>query len=177
MKSIFLIFTFISFRSFAEVGLVADVTLNPMGSFKAKTADVQGAATVSGDVVTAENIVVNMKSIETGIGLRDNHARNKYMEVEKYPEAILIKGTGKGGVGTGTLRFHGVEHEVSGKYLVSGGTVTATFPIKLSDFKIGDVSYKGIGVEDTVNVAITVPAKMAVGPEKAVAPPHTKPKR
>lgn len=159
MKAIFLLLMVVSLRSFAQVGVTADVTLNPMGSFKAKTSDVKGTAVVNGDSVTAENIVVNLKNLETGIGLRDNHARKKYLEVEKYPDAVLVKGSGKGGKGTGTLRLHGVEHEISGDFKVNGDSLTATFPVKLSDFKIEAINYKGIGVEDTVNVSVTVPVK------------------
>lgn len=156
-----LLVSFLGFSAFAQVGAVVDVTLSPMGSFKGKANDVKGAATVSGDTVTAENIVINMKTFDTGIDMRTNHARNKYLEVEKYPEAVLVKGEGKGGTGKGTLKIHGVEHEVSGTYTVNGDTVTAKFPLKLSDFKIEGINYKGVGVEDSVNVTVTVPVKKA----------------
>ena len=32
---------------------------------------------------------VPLASLETGIGLRDRHMREKYLQVDKYPDAVL----------------------------------------------------------------------------------------
>ena len=151
--------TTIGAGALAAGSLVADVTLNPAGDFKAKTSDVSGEATVSGDTVKADNIVVKLNKIVTGMPLRDRHAKEKYMEVNKYPEAVLTKATGKGGKGKGLLKFHGVEKEVSGTYKIEGSTLKASFPIKLSDFKISGINYMGVGVEDEVKIEVSVPVK------------------
>lgn len=146
--------------SFAFAGsMVADVTLNPAGDFKAKTNDVVGEAVVEGDTVKADNIVVKLNKIVTGMPLRDRHAKEKYMEVAKYPEAVLTKAVGKGGKGKGLLKFHGVEKEVSGTYKVEGGKMVAKFPLKLSDFNIKGINYMGVGVEDEIQVSVEVPVK------------------
>ena len=148
-----------SVSAMAAGSLVADVTLNPAGDFKAKTSDVSGEATVSGDTVKADNIVVKLNKLVTGMPLRDRHAKEKYMEVNKYPEAVLTKATGQGGKGKGMLKFHGVEKEVSGTYKIEGNMLKANFPIKLSDFKISGINYMGVGVEDEVKVEVSVPVK------------------
>lgn len=149
------------FGSFALAAgsMVADVTLNPAGDFKAKTNEVVGEATVEGDTVKADNIVVKLNKLATGMPLRDRHGKEKYLEVAKYPEAVLTKAVGKGGKGKGMLKFHGVEKEVSGTYKVEGGKLKAQFPIKLSDYNIKGINYMGVGVEDEVKVMVEVPVK------------------
>lgn len=145
--------------AFAEPGVVVDVTLNPAGDFKMKTSDVKGFAVVNGDKVTAENIVVELKNIKTGMALRDKHAKDKYLEVKKFPEAILVKGEGQGGKGKGTLKIRGIEKEVAGTYKVNGDELTASFKINVSDFGIKGVKYMAIGVEDEAQIEVTIPIK------------------
>lgn len=167
----------ISQTGFAQQGTAkAYVALSPAGDFVG-TMKSTGGATLSGGKVSAKNIVVDMKSLSTGLDLRDDHAKNKYMEVGKYPEAVLIEATGENGKGTGKLRFHGKENPVSGTYTVQGGKVlNAEFKIKLSDYGISDISYKGIGVEDEVKIEVQVPivaagaAPTAPGAVKPAAP-------
>lgn len=143
--------------AFAQ-SVVVDVTLNPMGDFKAKTTQVKGEAIVKGDQVSAQNIVVNLASLKTGVELRDKHTQ-KHLETSKFPEAVLVSATGKGGKGTGKIRIRGIEKEVAGTYKVEGKILKADFPVKISDFGIGDINYMGVGVEDTVTLHVTVPVK------------------
>lgn len=152
--------------AFAGSGFVADVALNPMGDFKAKVDGVKGEAIQEGDSVKAENVIFDLRNLSTGLALRDKHAKEKYLEVEKYPEAKLISATGKNGLGRAKISFHGKEKEVDGEYKVEGGFLLADFPLKLSDFGITGVGYKGIGVDDTVQVHATIPLKKAAPPAK-----------
>ncbi|MFF6464151.1 YceI family protein, partial [Staphylococcus aureus] len=110
------------------------------------------------DEVSAENIVVNLKSLKTGVELRDKHTQ-KHLETEKFPEAVLLSAKGKGGKGTGKIKIRGVEKDISGVYKVEGKTLKAKFKLKLSDFGIEDINYMGVGVEDEVTLAVTVPVK------------------
>jgi hypothetical protein len=143
----------------AEVGMVADVSLTPAGDFKAKSDEIKGEAYQQGDTITAENIVVGLKNLKTGLTLRDNHAKNKYLMVDKFPDAVLVKAVAKGGKGKGRIRIKGIEKDVEGTYRVEGSMVRADFPIKLSDYGIANVKYMGVGVDDDVKVHITVPLK------------------
>ena len=108
--------------------VVVDVILNPMGDFKAKTSDVKGFATMKGDEVSAENIVVNLKSLKTGVELRDKHTQ-KYLETPKFPEAVLVSATGKGGKGKGKIKIRGVEKDIEGTYKVEGKLLKADFKL------------------------------------------------
>lgn len=172
---------FVSQLGFAQQGTAkAFVALSPAGDFVG-TMKSTGAATVTGNKVSAKNIVVDLKSMSTGLDLRDDHAKNKYMEVGKYPEAVLIEANGENGKGTGKLKFHGKENAISGTYTIQGGKMlNATFKIKLSDYGISDISYKGIGVEDEVKIEVQVPIAAAgaapAAPAAAATPAAAAPK-
>lgn len=152
----------------AETGLVLDVVLTPTGSFKAKTSDVKGSATVSGDTVSAENITIKLKNLKTGLALRDKHMTEKYLEVGKFPEAVLLSATGKGGKGKGRLKVRNIEMDVEGTYKVEGSELTADFQVKASDFGITGVKYMGVGVNDNVTVHITLPVQKTETKKAAV---------
>lgn len=143
--------------SFAQMAVV-DVSLRPAGSFKVKTSDVKGFAEKKADHFEAHNIVVNLKGIQTGVSLRDEHTK-KHLEVEKYPEAVLVSATGKDGKGEGVLRIRGIDHKIQGSYKLEGANLVAQFPLKLSDYKIDGIKYMGVGVSDEVNLLVTVPVK------------------
>lgn len=137
---------------------VVDVTLSPAGSFKGKTGDIKGFASKKGDEVSAQNIVVNLKSLKTGIDLRDKHTQ-KHLETEKFPEAVLLSAKGKDGKGVGKIRIRGVEKDISGTYKINGSELNAEFKLNLADFKITNVKYMGAGVEDEVVLHVVVPVK------------------
>ena len=134
------------------------VSLSPAGDFVAETENVIGNA-VLGDngVVEASNIRVDVKSLKSGISLRDNHMINKYLEAAKYPEVILKIGKGSANKGEAILVIKGKEGKVSGTYATNSQFLKAEFKIKLSDFGITDINYKGIGVEDEIKVVAVVP--------------------
>lgn len=133
-----------------------DVKLSPAGSFVAKSTDVSGFAELKGDVVTAKNIVVTLKNIKTGIALRDDHTR-KHLQVDKFPEAVLVSAHGQGGKGEGVIKIKGIQKKISGTYKISGKKLMADFPLKLSEFQISGIKYMGVGVKDEVIVHVTVP--------------------
>jgi polyisoprenoid-binding protein YceI len=154
-NSIILFGLLVSFSTFAQTAVV-EVSLSPAGSFNLKSSEVKGAATVANGVYTASNVKVGLGNIQTGIALRDTHAK-KRLEVEKFPDAELISATGKDGKGTGQIKIKGITQKIAGTYKIDNSHLVATFPLKLSDFKITDVRYMGVGADDTVNVTITLP--------------------
>jgi hypothetical protein len=143
----------------ASPGIIAEVALNPAGDFKVEISDVKGEAIIDGDTVRAEKIVAELKGLKTGMTLRDKHAKEKYLEVEKFPAVELLSAVGKGGKGKARIKMKGIEQNVEGTYKLVGKELKAEFRIKLSDFKITGIKYLGIGVEDLVTVLVTVPTK------------------
>lgn len=153
-----LILTFAMASSAIAQQVTVDVTLNPMGDFKAKTSDVKGVATVKGDEISAQNIVVNMKSLKTGVELRDKHTQ-KHLETTKFPEAVLISATGKGGKGKGKIKIRGIEKDIEGTYKIEGKVLKADFKLNIADFEMKDINYMGVGVEDVVVLHVAIPVK------------------
>ncbi|NDC25049.1 MAG: hypothetical protein EBZ49_13120, partial [Proteobacteria bacterium] len=68
--------------------------------------------------------------------------------------ATLIEGGGQGGKFQGKLEVHGVIHPIAGTYQLNGPDLEAEFTCKLSDFKIPEANYMGVGVEDEVKVVV-----------------------
>lgn len=92
---------------------------------------------------------VGLNNLDTGIGLRNRHMRDNYLETGKYPTAKYrgklseIKKNGENEYEiktTGKFFIHGSEKEVSiiGKITVTENLyhVQCKFEIKLTDFKI-----------------------------------------
>jgi len=142
------------------------------GSFEAKTRMFSGA--VRAGATPAEplsgELVVELGALDTGIGLRNQHLRDNYLEVGRGPEfaravlkEIRLKGldpmAGGKGTFTGTLRLHGVEKAVSGQAEIrrsgTGLRIRASFPVVLRDFGIAEPRYLGVGVKDEVTVQVS----------------------
>lgn len=153
--------TFANF-AMAETSANVDVKLSPAGSFKLVTKEVKGKATKQGNSVSAENIVVVLKNVSSGISLRDEHTKNKYLEVSKFPDATLISAKGENGKGTGVIKIKGIEKPISGTYTIKGNELAAQFELKLSDFGIKGIKYMGVGVNDIVKVSVNVPLAQGV---------------
>ena len=143
------------------------------GSFEATTAALTGSVTASASQSTAldGSFAVDLRTLDTGIGLRNEHLQKTYLEVDKgsgYDQAVLsdidLKGLkpeapqGKGSF-TGLLTLHGVKKTVSGSVNVTpsaaGLRVNAAFPVNLSDYGVSEPRYMGVGVKNTVQVQVT----------------------
>lgn len=131
-----------------------EVTLNPAGSFVAKS-DLLKVGKFSrqkqnGFLLKRASLALD--SLSTGIELRDAHMKENYFEVQNYPQAELFETVGKGGHFKGKLRLHGVTKDIKGDYELTPQRLKAQFFCRLSDFKIKKANYRGIGVEDQVKV-------------------------
>ena len=153
-----------------DVRVVCPMTIG--GSFDARTTALGGAVTARGSGSTAldGSLAVDLRTLDTGINLRNEHLRDSYLEVAKGPgfdtatlSDIDLKGVdpdrpdGKGSF-TGALRLHGVTKTVTGTIDVrQAGTdvhVRASFPVTLADYSIRKPRYLGVGVKDTVTVEV-----------------------
>lgn len=132
----------------------------PAGQLKVEGNQLQGS------------IEMDMDKLDTGIDLRTEHMKEKYLEVKEYPKSTLIlieAPVDEGFASTltnkgekpfkGKLKLHGKEQEVTGTFTVVDGNVAAKFPVKLSDFAVEIPSYLGIKVADVVNVDVILPLK------------------
>jgi polyisoprenoid-binding protein YceI len=112
-------------------------------------------------------VAVPLANLSTGIGLRDKHMKEKYLEVAKYPNAVLtvaqsalklpVNGEQIEADVPGTLQLHGQTRPVSVHYEAQGdgpGLVTrGRFHVNMNDFGIQVPSYLGVTVKPDVDVS------------------------
>jgi polyisoprenoid-binding protein YceI len=153
-----------------DVRVICPMTLG--GNFDAKTTALSGSVTAgaNGSRAFGGSLAVDLRTLDTGIGLRNKHLRENYLEVDKgtgFATATLseidlngFKSDAPAGRGsfTGLLTLHGVTKEVTGAVEVrqagAGLRVRAFFPVVLSAYSIPIPRYLGIGVRDTVQVEV-----------------------
>jgi polyisoprenoid-binding protein YceI len=143
------------------------------GSFEAKTTALSGSVTAgSGGAHALDGrLAVNLRTLDTGIDLRNEHLRENYLEVGRGPgfdTATLSEidldefnpdaPEGKGSF-TALLTVHGVTRPVTGtvdvRHAGAGLRVKAAFPVDLTAYGIRKPRYLGIGVKDIVEVDVT----------------------
>ena len=158
----------------ADVSIKCPVTVG--GTFDARTSALTGTLTTRAGRPSAfdGSLAVDLRTIDTGIDLRNEHLKEKYLEVDKgtgYDQAVLSEVTlqglnadasaGKGSF-TGSLMLHGVKKTVTGPVEIrqagTGRRVRASFPVNLPDYNIDKPRYLGVGVKDTVQVSVTFTA-------------------
>lgn len=124
----------------------------PLESFEGKTSNIDGYVTWQGENPADGSefyFEVDLASLDTGIGLRNRHMRDNYLETEKYPYAVfqgsvsaVTESTADSTILTakGKMTIHGVEKEmeipVTGRIVGDTYTATASFDIDLNDHKI-----------------------------------------
>lgn len=93
--------------------------------------------------------VFDLRTLDTGISLRNKHMKEKYLKTDKYPNAKLTFPDRK-------LTLHGVVKQINPEIKVIGGKVEAKFQINLADYKIDIPSFMEITVAKTVDVSINL---------------------
>jgi len=113
----------------------------------------------------------DLKNLDTGIELRNEHMKNKYLEVEKFPKAKLVLeslsineknlSSNMDKDFSGKLTLHGVTKSINGKfqYEAKAKKVKASFSLAVSDFKIDVPKHLGVTVSETVEVEVTMSMK------------------
>ena len=133
--------------------LVKFISDAPVENFEGVTQQIDGYIYWEGDSLTRNSELyfeVDLNTLDTGIGLRNRHMRENYLETDKFPLAYY-----KGKIASaarkdektyrvnthGTMTIHGVEKPLSieGTLIDEGnGTfrIQTAFEVKLSDFQI-----------------------------------------
>lgn len=149
---------------FFAVGKPAMIKIN--GEGKGPT----GAAQIAKDLVQL-NVKVDLKSLTTKIDLRDDHMKNKYLEVAQYPEATLeikdlklSEDLEKAKEKTldvpfkGQLTLRGITKPVEGtaKVIRKDGELkgNAEFTIKVMEYLSTLPSWAGIKVAEDVKIKV-----------------------
>ena len=140
----------VSFGTKANVGMVIEGT----------TASI----TVDEDAKNV-TLVVPLTNLTTGVDLRDKHMKEKYLEVEKFPEAKLVieraclalpEAGEKSGECPGAFTLHGQTKGVTVKFKASvtgkSTEVDASFTANFVDHGVEEPKYMAIKVKPTVDI-------------------------
>lgn len=113
------------------------------------------------------DVVVPLANLHTGISLRDNHMKEKYLEVGRYPTAQLTvdraaikfpNDAASDATATGTMTLHGQSKPLAFHYRATreGGRihVTGDARVNMKNFGINVPSYMGITVKPDVMLSI-----------------------
>ncbi len=141
-----------------------------MLKIKGEGATVMANFTIDQDKVTG-TAKINLALLSTGIDMRDEHMKEKYLQVKQFPEALLkinnltlpknfsLKSPVVNDVKfVEQLDLHGVQKEVEGLFKITNEKLSteADFEIKLSDFNIDIPTYMGVKVADVVKIHINL---------------------
>lgn len=110
------------------------------------------------------NAAFKLKAFSTGISLRDSHLKEKYLQVEQFPDAKLKMNSfvlsETGAPFEGTLTMHGKENKVSGivksKKVNKKYEMVFDFNVNIKDYGIEVPSYLGVRVEETVKIEVNI---------------------
>ncbi|MEO8233059.1 MAG: YceI family protein [Ignavibacteriota bacterium] len=140
-------------------------------NFEGTTSSVEGF--IKWDSAFTNNSKIEFKvyldSLDTGIGLRNTHMRDNYLETNKYPIVLFTgkvinqsyKTNFESEVGAeGILKIHGVERKqiIKGRLYDYGKLfkLESRFEISLSDFNIEQPSFLFISVDNDIVIECTV---------------------
>jgi polyisoprenoid-binding protein YceI len=149
---------------FSAVGKPAMIKINGKGQGP------EGDLTYTADKISG-TLQVSLEKLTTEIDLRDDHMKNKYLEVKKFPTAEITFKEFKAPVTidtmtdketevafTGDFTMHGKTKAISGiaKIKKAQNTIsgTAEFTIKIMEYLETLPSYMGLKVADDVKVAV-----------------------
>jgi polyisoprenoid-binding protein YceI len=151
-----------------DVRVVCPLTVG--GSFEARSASLSGtvALATSRPAAFTGDLAVDLRTLDTGIELRNQHMRDSYLEVGKgagYETAVLSEihlgdvdgATFQGRTPfTGSLLLHAARKPVAGEVDIrregSDIRVAASFRVRLDEFGIPPPRYLGVGVKNEVQV-------------------------
>lgn len=152
--------------TFQAVGKPSAIKINGTGEAT------KGNLALGADKKVAGVLTFDLKSLTTGIDMRDHHMKEKYLEVEKFPTAqltikdlavpdSLLNSTAaeaKDLAFTGKLKLKGVEKDVKGVAQIKRDganlQLTANFSIQIEDFGIDIPKYLGITVANEVKIEV-----------------------
>ena len=163
-----------------DVRVVCPMTVG--GSFEARTGAIRGTVTLGAPgAALGGDLSVDLATLDTGIGLRNEHLRDKYLEVGRgqgFDRAVLSEirlgaADPRGFEGkttfTGTFRLHGAAKPIAGQATIrregEAVRVEASFPVTVPAFGIEKPRYLGVGIRDQVNVTVSLVAEPVHTPE------------
>jgi polyisoprenoid-binding protein YceI len=145
--------------------VVAETSATGGLKITAKTSELRVDENPEGTMV----VIVALRNLDTGNSLRNKHLREKYLEVDKYPDAELSiprssldfpsePGRTVSHSASGTMKLHGVSRPATFTYSAkkdgAGYSVTGSTRIDIRDYGIQTPSFMGVTVQPDVTVSV-----------------------
>lgn len=160
----------------SEVAFTSKASLE---TFDGRTQVVHGEVTcdpgdLSGPLTL--RVEVDLASLDTGIGLRNTHMRERHLQTDRYPQAVftgravasatpaaLEPGQAARVAVTGELALHGVTRPLTVEAEVTLGgdgglRIVAAFPVRLSDHDIPRPQFLALKLADEQQVRVELVA-------------------
>jgi polyisoprenoid-binding protein YceI len=154
----------------SQNNMVKFISDAPLDDFEGVTNKIDGYIFWEGDDILNGSEMyfeVDLNSIDTGIGLRNRHMRENYLETDKYPfthftgkltKAEPISGDEFQVTAQGTIFIHGVNKEmvIEGKMLKveSGFQILASFVTPLSEYHIKIPQLMFFKIDENIKVEL-----------------------
>jgi polyisoprenoid-binding protein YceI len=150
-----------------EIKFISDA---PVEDFEGVTDQIDGYLYYEDDDLSQNSqfyFEVDLKSLDTGIGLRNRHMRDNYLHTEKYPtthykgkiiKSEKIKENEFKVISEGTIFIHGVEQplNIDARMIKNGKQfyIQCRFDVKLSDFNIEIPSIMFYKIDETMDLRL-----------------------
>lgn len=156
--------------------LVKFISDAPVEKIEGVTGQIDGYLYWDGDDMLNRSqlyFTVDLNSLDTGIGLRNRHMRENYLQTDQFPNtdfkgkltmAVKVSETEYQVTAEGVLFIHGVEQPlaVQGKMIKDGDSfrIISEFAVKLSDYKIEIPSIMIYKIDETVALQVDLFVKL-----------------
>ena len=153
----------------AAKNLVKFVSDAPVEDFEGTTNKIDGFIAYDGNGLTTNSELyfeVDLRTLDTGIGLRNRHMREDYLHTNKYPYAKftgnIVDATPSGGKTKvkvkGSMDIHGVKRsmDISGTISGSGDRlrITTTFDVSLPNHNIEVPQFMFMKIDENMELIL-----------------------
>lgn len=154
----------------AKKNLVKFVSDAKIETFDGTTDKIDGYIFYEGDDILSKNDIyleVDLRTIDTGIGLRNRHMREDYLETDKYPMATFkgkitrankISGNDYNVMVDGKMTIHGVTRPITVNGVLSstgeGYRIKSNFELRLPDYNISVPSLMFMKISEVMKMEL-----------------------
>ncbi len=183
-----LLFLFFSASAFGQVveyhvdtkakNVVKFISDAPVEDFEGVTKKIDGYLKYNGASLTENSEIyfeVDLRTLDTGIGLRNRHMREEYLHTDKYPyakfsgriESVRDAGSNKIATVKGSMDIHGVKKPMDVKATLapegSGLRSKVSFEVKLTDHKIEVPKFMFLKIDEVMQLELDIQLKKVKG--------------
>jgi len=105
------------------------------------------------------DITIDLATLDTGISMRNEHMRNRFLQIEKFPTATF-KSVSVSGAKTATPNIP-AEISVTGDLTIHGVTKRITAPVRVVSIPESEVTKASRGAGDWVHATTEFPIKLS----------------